>query len=102
MDSLSERERKPGIKPVSMRHPELEHGEIIFLGKDQITVQMGCDDRQGKLIYGPSCDLDAGDLHVIFPIYANCGWVDLELGLAVDRGQPKKVPSFGSDASASK
>ena len=81
----SDNERKLGIKPVSMRHPDLERGEITFLGKDKVSLQLGCDDRQGNPIFGTTRELDAHDLHSVFSIFAECGWVSLELGLSINR-----------------
>jgi hypothetical protein len=98
-DSLSEKERNLGIKPVSMRHPSLENGEIAFLGKDKVALQMGCDDYQGNPVFGQERMLDAHDLHSIFPINVDCGWAALELGLAVSLGGTTK-PNF--DAGNSK
>jgi hypothetical protein len=81
-----------------MRHPPLEHGEITFLGKDKVTLQMGCDDYKGNAVFGKERTLDAHDLHSIYPLNVDCGWASLELGLAVslvDPGTAKK-PNFDS------
>ncbi len=94
-DSLTPAERKEGIKPVSMRYPNLEQGQIAFLGKDTVMVQMGCMDSQGKQVFGSARELDAHDLHGIYPVQADCGWVSLEMGFSVDRGKavPPKFPA---------
>lgn len=96
-DPLTDKERKMGIKPVSLRHPDLERGEITFLGKDTVSLQMGCDDSQGNPVFGSARELDAHDLHTIFPMTADCGWVSLEMGLAVGRSEKTTPPKFADE-----
>lgn len=92
------RVRGEDAEPVSMRHPELEHGEILFLAGESVTVQLGAEDRNGKVVFGMPRKLDSQYLDAIYATSCETSAVSLEMGFAMDRATPEIVSPFDGES----